>query len=200
MDPFKRIQELELLVDAQLEEIAKLGQDCVSGLLTRGGFEKHLMGMFRQNRRHDRPMGIIMCDIDLFKQVNDTHGHRVGDEVINRVATTIQACTRASDIVARYGGEEFVCILVNTDHAGLALLSERIRRMIEIMQVPDLPDVTLSVGFALQNETDASGWGIVERADKSLYVAKANGRNRVEGDVMGDPEVKLIMEIERHRR
>ena len=199
MDPFKRIEELELQLDAAHEEIAKLGVDCVSGLLTRGGFEKHLEGRFRSNRRNESPMGIIMCDIDLFKEVNDTHGHRVGDDVITRVATTIQACTRTTDIVARYGGEEFVCILVNADHAGLALLSERIRRMIENISVPGLPKVTVSVGFALQNETDASGWDIVERADKALYGAKANGRNRVEHSTLGDSEVKMICEIERVR-
>jgi two-component system chemotaxis family response regulator WspR len=200
MDPYQRIRELEAALQAAKEEIQQLGRDCVSGLLGRRAFEQHLQGMFQHRRRGtDQNLGIIMCDIDHFKQVNDTYGHRVGDEVIAQVARIIQACTRTTDIAARYGGEEFVCILVQTSIAGLAVMAERIRRTVEQARVNGLPPVTISVGFALQSETDEDGWALVERADKSLYRAKAQGRNRVEGETLTDYEVKMLTEIERVR-
>jgi len=122
-----------------------------------------------------------------------------GDEVIAEVAKVVRGCTRTTDIVARYGGEEFVCVLVQTDVVGLSVLGERIRRSVEQLEVPDCPKVTISVGFALQNNSDTSGWDIVERADKALYHAKQKGRNRVESEDLGHDEIALIEEIERLR-
>ena len=197
-NPFKEVRELRRKLVAAEAEIAQLARDCVSGLLGRSPFEKRLEGMFGSTRRNDdQPIAIIMCDIDHFKAVNDTHGHRVGDEVINRVATAIQACTRTTDVVARYGGEEFVCVLVNTDRAGVALLSDRIRSTVERLDEVGLPPVTISVGYALQNTADSSGWDIVKRADKALYRAKNSGRNRVEGEIMGNSEIKLLVRCDR---
>lgn len=199
LDPYAQIQELkEELTEAQ-HQIVELSRDCVSGLLTRGSFEKHLLGVFEQNRHDDRPFGIIMVDIDHFKAVNDEHGHRVGDEVIYQVARAIGGCTRTTDIVARYGGEEFVCLLVQTDLAGLAILSERLRQSVEALAIKGCPRVTISVGFALQNEGDPSGWQVVERADAALYRAKDLGRNRVESETLHQPEITLVEQIDHQR-
>jgi diguanylate cyclase (GGDEF)-like protein len=198
MDPFERIRELETLLARAKEEIATLGRDCISGLLGRRAFEEHLSGMFKHRRRGSdhRALGIIMVDIDHFKNVNDTHGHRVGDEVIAQVARLIQDCSRSTDIVARYGGEEFVSILVQAGQAGLAIMADRIRRTVEEDRIEGLPRVTVSVGFALQQESDESGWAVVERADKALYRAKHLGRNRVEGEYLTNDEVKMLVEID----
>ena len=196
-NPFKQVRELQRALAAAEAEIAQLARDCVSGLLGRSSFEKHLEGMFTHSRRNAGPIGIVMCDIDNFKRVNDEYGHMIGDAVINRVAACIQGCTRVSDIVARYGGEEFVCIAVNADRAGIALLSERIRASVEDLKVPGLPQVTVSVGYALQDTLDASGWDIVDRADQALYRAKRAGRNRVEGEIMGNSEIKLLVRCDR---
>lgn len=198
--PYETIGRLERELKEAQAQIETLGRDCVSGLLTRGNFEKHLEGMFRQHRRNDRPLGIIMMDIDHFKAVNDAHGHRVGDEVITQVSSAVRGCTRTTDIVARYGGEEFVCVLVQTGIAGLAILSERIRRSVEQLEVPGCPKVTISVGFALQDERDGSGWDVVERADKALYQAKHLGRNRVEHETLSNEEIVLVERIDQGRR
>ena len=193
------IKELEMELAVARLEIKELAKDAVSGLVGRNAFETHLDGMFSQHRRDDRPIGILMADIDHFKGVNDGHGHRIGDAVLNRVGLAIKVCTRSSDIVARYGGDELVCILVNTDQAGLAILAERIRLSVEGAEEEGLPKVTISVGFALQNRTDTSGWSIVERADQALYRAKNGGRNRTEGEVLSHAEVQMLEEIESTR-
>ncbi len=196
LDPHARVRELEEQLTEARAEILELSRDCVSGLLTRTTFEKHLEGMFRQQREGDHPTAIIMCDIDRFKQVNDTHGHRAGDEIINRVASAIRGKARTTDIVARYGGEEFVCLLVNATLPGVAALSERIRAAVEELRVEGCPQVTISLGFAIQEKSDKSGWEIVERADKALYRAKRLGRNRIEGEALGHDEAVMLGRID----
>jgi diguanylate cyclase (GGDEF)-like protein len=110
---------------ASHEEIARLSQDCVTGVLGREIFERKLRGVFTHNRREDegkpRPFGIIMLDVDNFKTINDTSGHRVGDQVLARVAVSIKSCLRNSDIVGRYGGDEFVVLLPNAWLAQMAV-------------------------------------------------------------------------------
>lgn len=192
INPFTKIRKLERQLTAAQAEILKLSQDCVSGLWGRTTFEERLEAMSGHHRQRDSIMAIIMCDIDHFKVVNDTHGHRIGDQVISRVATTIRGQTRTTDIVARYGGEEFVCLLTGTSLKGVAILSERIRHAVQGLEHPGCPQVTISVGFALQAEPEESGWSVVERADQSLYRAKGNGRNCVQGENLSYPEIVKI--------
>jgi diguanylate cyclase (GGDEF)-like protein len=200
MDPFTRIAELEGLLKDAHTEVEKLRHDCVSGLIGRQTFEELLQATFVPRRADDGFIGIIMCDIDHFKDVNDEHGHRIGDEVIGIVAQAIKGCVRSTDHVARYGGEEYVSIVARTSVAGLAHLSERIRAAVEEVEHPGCPKVTISVGFSLQREEDESPWDVVERADQALYVAKNSGRNRVGHETLGPRELHMIERIERLRR
>ena len=206
MDPRAKIAELEAEIERLNAQIGVLSVDCVSGLQTRHDFESR-MRSFKPRRKGDKAFGVVMCDIDYFKRVNDEHGHRMGDEVIAEVAKCIKKHTRGSDTVARYGGEEFVAVISHADKFGLSILSERLRIAVEDLKVEtECHDcsychdghhpVTISVGFTMQHETDESGWDVVERADAALMAAKRLGRNRVESDILGNEEVLLVNKIE----
>jgi diguanylate cyclase (GGDEF)-like protein len=129
------------------------------------------------------PFSIIVCDIDYFKMVNDEHGHLVGDEVLIELAQRIQGQLRRGTPAYRYGGEEFVIILTDTPLDQAVDVAERLRRAVHSRlmstQIGDLA-ITASFGIAQQSPTlDRSAWDVLQRADKSLYDAKRNGRNRV---------------------
>jgi diguanylate cyclase (GGDEF)-like protein len=122
-----------------------------------------------------------MLDIDKFKNINDTYGHGVGDEVIRAVATRVRASIRHSDVLGRYGGEEFAVVL--PDHEGQAAdLAERMRRAVADEPIPTQAGpigVTISVGLAHLDPADAALDQLLARADHALYGAKEGGRNRV---------------------
>ncbi len=128
-----------------------------------------------------------MLDIDFFKIFNDTYGHVAGDQCLKKVATATQEeVKRPGDFLARYGGEEFVIVLPNTDKKGAKDLSEQIRRKIQSLKIPHEknspePIVTVSLGYTtlIPNE-NKSPKNLIEFADKALYQAKNNGRNRIE--------------------
>jgi diguanylate cyclase (GGDEF)-like protein len=199
VDPLTKIVLLERALAEAHDEIKTLQRDCVSGLAVRATFEKHIEGVFSQRRCNERPLGILMIDIDHFKLVNDNHGHRVGDEMISQVARCVREATRTTDLVARYGGEEFVVVVAESKLAGLTILAERIRANVEAMDLEGLPHVTVSIGFTTQHTDDTSGWDLVERADKNLYQAKETGRNKVCHETLDGPELQLILKIEEIR-
>lgn len=129
------------------------------------------------------PFCIIVCDIDYFKHVNDAHGHLVGDQVLQEVAQRLQGQLRRGTPAYRYGGEEFVIILTDTPLNQAVEVSERLRRAIRsapfLTRVGGL-EITASFGIAEQNPTnDHSAWDVLQRADKALYEAKRQGRDRV---------------------
>jgi diguanylate cyclase (GGDEF)-like protein len=135
----------------------------------------------RQAKKHE-PVSVLMFDLDHFKMINDRFGHPVGDEVLRLFATTASTCLRASDVVARLGGEEFVAILPGSLSDARAA-AERVRAAFQTAAgtVADCPlAATVSIGAA-SAALDADVSALVAAADKALYVAKANGRNRVEG-------------------
>ena len=155
--------------------------DGLTGLANRRVFDAELERHVKSAERYRKPLSLVMCDIDFFKRVNDTHGHKVGDEVLKGFAQVLLACKRDLDVVARYGGEEFAILCENTDTAGAKLLAERVRR--ELVQRPFAAEagafrVTCSLGVATfpvhaQNRED-----LVRLADEALYRAKHSGRNR----------------------
>jgi len=133
------------------------------------------------SERHNTALSLIMIDVDLFKSINDTFGHVVGDVVLRAVANAIVTCTRDSDVVFRYGGEEFVVVLTNTEGAGADFLAERIRQSIEALEIEALSNhtsITISAGVA-QLVTGDTAMSLLQRADELLYRAKQTGRNRV---------------------
>ena len=125
-----------------------------------------------------------MVDIDFFKSVNDRYGHATGDQVIKAVADVLKSCTRDIDLAGRYGGEEFVIVLPRTDIHAAVDLAETARKAVFSLNIPHassgiVPVVTVTLGVACTSHL-ADYENLFEAADKNLYIAKNNGRNRVE--------------------
>lgn len=162
--------------------------DVLTGIPNRRYFAERLFSEFHRSKRESLPFTVILCDIDHFKAYNDTYGHSEGDRCLKRVAGTISdTLKRPSDFCARYGGEEFIVILPNTAYEGGLFLAEKIRTRIEEENIPHERSsvgsrVTISLGVAtLGFDETLSDEALIDRADKSLYAAKHNGRNRVMG-------------------
>ncbi len=167
----------ELLAENQrLAELATL--DPLTGLLNRRALDDRLEQETARARRHAHPLSVLLLDVDRFKLINDTFGHAEGDAALRLVATELQRHVRLSDVVARFGGEEFIVIAPHTQPAGAAVLAERLRTAVE--QCPAVGRVTVSIGVAqLDLSEPAPGAAILARADRALYRAKREGRNRV---------------------
>ena len=176
---------LQAVIDGLVELSSK---DPLTGLANRRTFELALARELDRVARNGEPALLLVLDIDHFKSVNDTHGHGVGDLVIQAVARALLDCVRPMDLVARVGGEEFAIILPNCPSPFGETVAERIRRRVEATAVPlgpaGLPasdlHVTVSVGGAFAPQwvrSTPSLW--IERADQQLYRAKAHGRNLV---------------------
>lgn len=158
--------------------------DHLTGLANRRRFERQLEREVSRTQRYGRPFCLLLLDLDNFKQVNDTYGHEAGDEVIRRLALTLQAGTRGIDLAARIGGEEFAVILPETDFEGGLDVAERLRLAVREMNLPLVGQVTASFGVAEFPICAAVGRELVSVADAALYQAKRGGRDRVErGDV-----------------
>ena len=155
--------------------------DGLTGLTNR----RHFMDLFAVHvaraERHGRQLSLIMCDIDHFKRVNDTHGHPVGDIVLQHVAHILQRMTRCTDVVARYGDEEFVILMEETGSQGALQMAERIRQVVEAETVDGRGvqvRCTLSLGVATFPQDATHQNDLIECADQALYRAKHGGRNQ----------------------
>lgn len=131
-------------------------------------------------RRHERPLSLLILDVDHFKAVNDTRGHPVGDDVLRCIAESCHACLRKTDLLARYGGDEFLILLPETEAAGGREIAERIRWKLEsrFFDGGGLR-LTASLGIASRSEGIATLEELIAAADAALYEAKSGGRNRV---------------------
>lgn len=177
--------EVEALYQMRLAEGAL--QDPLTGLYNRRHLDERLASELAAAQRHARPLALLMIDIDFFKQVNDDRGHLAGDEALKMVAFVLRGAVRKEDVLARYGGEEFVVIARETPPEGARALAERIRRAVEksrfAWQGGEL-GVTVSVGVTVAVAIPEYVPGrtereLVESADRALYLAKQQGRNRV---------------------
>tara|TARA_R110002072_G_scaffold238769_2_gene396332 strand:- start:240699 stop:241604 length:906 start_codon:yes stop_codon:yes gene_type:complete len=160
--------------------------DGLTGLWNRAHFDQRMHEEVAAAARYDRPMSLIMMDVDKFKNLNDNHGHPFGDEVLQAVGDVLQDSARTSDWPCRYGGEEFGLILRETDLDGAVIMAERVRKEIESLQLRNkaqLVPVTASFGVVsstlCMNPCDLSSRWMIESADRALYASKEGGRNRV---------------------
>ena len=170
-------------VRRQNQTLAALSSiDGLSGLLNRMHWEQRLVAEFERCGRTGSASALLMIDIDRFKNINDTHGHLAGDQVIRRVAELLRTSLRQYDVPGRYGGEEFGVILPGAEAAAAGIVAERIRTRIEAAVLAPMYGVqgTVSIGIALHETAypDHGAW--IARADEALYRAKAAGRNRTE--------------------
>lgn len=157
--------------------------DGLTGLYNRRYFEERLDEEIHRSRRYDRPMSIIMIDIDFFKQFNDTCGHLKGDDVLRQLSHILQDHSRETDITARYGGEEFVMILPETSLESSRMLGERIRQAVdkavfEGEERISAKKITVSIGVSCLTD-DEGGYDALDRADRALYKSKQAGKNLV---------------------
>jgi diguanylate cyclase (GGDEF)-like protein len=170
--------------NAKLERLSFL--DGLTNIPNRRRFDEYLQLEWRRALRSGESLSVILVDIDFFKNFNDTYGHEAGDDILKKVAGALAATlNRPADLAARYGGEEFVIVLPGTDTAGAAALGERLRAAVTGLGVPHARSsvaghVTISVGVATTvPQRDVGADSVVEAADRALYRAKREGRDRV---------------------
>ncbi len=171
-----RLSEKERQEAKYLAEI-----DPLTGLNNRRAFYRQAHKLWELAAQQGYTLSAVVIDIDHFKQLNDTHGHACGDQVLKLLAATISAQVRKGDIAVRWGGEEFIILLNRTSLDEASQLAERLRRSIEDMEIEQLEadhSFTISLGVAEMLDKDAGVDDLIKRSDKALYRAKASGRNR----------------------
>lgn len=174
------LQEIRVR-DEKLSQLATT--DTLTGLANRGHALESLQTMLTRAQRLGRPMGVMLLDVDHFKQVNDTYGHPAGDQVLRDIAHILQANVRAYDLAARFGGEEFLVLCEGADLSATVDMAERIRaavasRVYRLAGGQTLR-TTVSVGVYAGAGSHATAMQLIELADQALYRAKQAGRNRV---------------------
>lgn len=166
--------------------LAQTTVDSLTGVGNRASVLGFLEKQADLTRRHRRPLSLIICDLDHFKQVNDRYGHGVGDQVLKGFAQVVTTRLRASDHVGRIGGEEFLVVLPETEGAEAQAVAEGLRQTLAAQPLADLEDgplrITCCFGVAQYREADGDAGSLLARADVALYRAKARGRDRVEFD------------------
>lgn len=180
----KRTEASLLQATRELEALAHV--DGLTNIPNRRYFDEKLENEWRRAQRAQQPLAVLMVDIDFFKGYNDHYGHGAGDECLKKVAATLaQALVRPADLIARYGGEEFIALLPDTDAKGAHLAAERLRSQVEALALPHAhsqaaPHVTVSIGCACAlPASHGLPLALLEAADRMLYQAKTQGRNRV---------------------
>jgi diguanylate cyclase (GGDEF)-like protein len=155
--------------------------DALTGLPNSREVQDALKRMAAHASRAVSPLAALLLDLDHFKQINDSHGHAAGDEVLAALGATLKATLRASDFVGRYGGEEFVILLPDTGYAEAQTTAEKIRAAVAAITVSGVTrPITASIGFAIFPDNAHDSVTLLRNADRALYSAKSNGRNRVE--------------------
>lgn len=175
-----------------LEKLSRT--DGLTGLYNRSYWEELAVAEFWRCQRNSSAAALVLLDVDHFKRVNDEHGHAVGDEVLRGVAQLLQDNIRQIDVIGRYGGEEFAIVLPGVDYRGAVILAERLREVIaqSTLGADELLHCTISLGVAPLTDgiTDYAHWA--RCADRALYRAKQEGRNRtVVGDASAPPNWPL---------
>lgn len=182
-----KVQERTKELQDANKKLKKLSQtDALTGVANRAKFDRYMKEIWRRCMRYEKPLSLLMIDIDYFKAVNDTYGHQKGDEYLKKVAAIIkESADRVDDLPARYGGEEFVLILEDTKSGGAESVADKLRQNIYNLQLDNInskvaPFLTISIGIstAIPNK-DIQMEDFIKQADNALYKAKENGRNQV---------------------
>ncbi len=181
------LQKVTRALEKANKKLAYLANsDGLTGIANRRQFDDSLEKSIQRGMRERKPISLLMVDVDHFKLFNDTFGHAVGDEAIQRVAKALDACCkRSDDLAARYGGEEFAVILPDTGCSQAKLVAEQIMQAVEDLNIsfensPTKGRLTVSIGIISETCTQSlSSNALVTMADKALYKAKENGRNQV---------------------
>lgn len=191
------VEEQKVLLELKIKELSELKdtnnklenlsvRDGLTGISNRRGFNQYIDMSWKSSLRSQKPLSLIMADIDYFKLYNDNYGHLKGDDCLIKVAKGIaDSVKRPIDFVARYGGEEIAVILPETDKAGAEFIAKQIKDNIHQLLIPHKCSlvseiVTLSLGVAtIIPQSDYSLDYLIDKSDKALYSAKANGRNMI---------------------
>jgi diguanylate cyclase len=199
-------KKLETSLSASKREIEQLQQnlqavrtenmtDPLTKLANRKFFDQSLAAAMADAKHRNESLSLLMCDVDHFKNFNDTYGHLTGDQVLRLVAQSVKNNVKGKDVAARYGGEEFVVALPNTTLQSAITVAEHVRRAVMTKELvkrstgEKLGRVTISIGAAALHPNDTA-LTLIERADQCLYAAKRSGRNRVICET--DPETKPV--------
>ena len=175
---------LNNVISRMYEKILELSTtDDLTGLLNQKGFLKRIEEEYYRSQRYGKSFGLIMIDSDDLKRVNDTYGHKYGNMIINMVARVIRESIRRTDFAGRFGGDEYMICLVETELEPAINFGEKIRKTIEMKSLftekgKDLK-ATISVGIASYPKSGKDLYEIIENADKALYMAKNDGKNKV---------------------
>ena len=167
-------------LEFRLDDLSKT--DPLTGLLNRRAFNEIIDKELSRYLRTACLFSVLMLDIDHFKRVNDTYGHAVGDKVLEKLGDICMALFRPQDSVARVGGEEFCILLSETALEQALVIAERLREIISATGIPvenSVLNITVSIGISEVNAADTAYLDVMNRADKALYKAKAEGRNRI---------------------
>lgn len=191
----RMLKETQEKINRQNKELQNLAaRDSLTGCLNRRGLFESLNAAFERAKRNNGKLSCVMCDIDHFKVVNDTHGHGVGDKVIQLVADVLRNGARETDVIARYGGEEFCLMLPDLSlHQG-SELAERLRRALAAKDIDGIK-VTASFGVSAMEILPEDPEDLLKQADAALYRAKRSGRNRVVNHTMPSDGVRAASDL-----
>lgn len=162
----------------QLRDMASY--DTLTGIFNRREFDKTVLQEFERSKRYGRPLSLIIIDIDHFKNINDTYGHKTGDYILKTLSELVQNNIRRQDYFARWGGEEFAILTAESDASNAYQLAEKLRSILENHTFETVGNITASFGVAQYDETMSNFDELFQHTDEALYRAKENGRNWVE--------------------
>ena len=173
--------QVKLLTD-KFKKLASV--DRLTGVPNRHAFDLNIAKQIRLSHRVEKPLGLLMIDIDFFKEYNDVYGHLGGDECLQQVAEIVsKMLVRPADHLARYGGEEFVVLLPDTCVTGVKFVADKILKAIQDLALPHQASpfeiLTICIGGTSFSPSDIEEYALIQKADSLLYEAKNNGRNRV---------------------
>ena len=162
--------------ELELQELATI--DKLTGVNNRSKLDSILPHELNKSKKYNQTIGVLLLDLDHFKEVNDTHGHLTGDEVLIAISKTLQKSIRSSDFLFRWGGEEFMIVCLEASQTAITTFAEQIRAEISKQELNHVGYKTVSIGATISNNTDSID-SLIQRADDALYEAKETGRNKV---------------------